>query len=864
MKILKMLECAILLGMLVCVSPIETNAQQLGAYQVLGNPSAVQRTATATAISTPMLPLGPVGTTYPTVNKIPYFDASGHINLNANMYFAIANPALGDAGDYLDGGIIDHFVTGNLQVGAYHLRCTTGTQPTYGPCGEFIIIGTQDPVTNFNRQSWTAMALWADPGFNNPADDWRLQLESGGTSLRKPFRISSQTNTGADAGYQVRFMTFGMRPQVTGVVSAVAADGNVQFFEYIDAPAPKASSLSIVLRQDRYNNAPVLTGAGHEDSPAIIFGGPAFDTSLHYAYWKLVAHPTTNAGVSTFQICNQIDSAGYTCIFQVQDTGAGSITGNFTVASLTILGSGSGGATVVCLATCGNPTVTIAGTASISGTNTGDVTFAGGGQNYLSITNQVITVGAVDLSGTHVTGTLASARVSGSYTGITGVGTLTAGATGAGFTVALATSTISGTLPSANVSGSYTGITGVGALAAGSLATGFTVVGPALGGTGVANNASSTITISGNFATTFTVANTTNSTLPAGTHTLAGLDVAQTWTAVQTFTNSDIALLGSSTGKTTFTSDNAGASNFTMHVPALNSTLVTQGDTNTVANSVLGTMTNGTIKCRTTAGTGSPDDCSWTQVSAFSTTPTVKTCASGLTCNGGAQTYTTTSGVRWLRISLQATGGGGGGSNLAGAGGDGAAGSNSTFSTSSGTPSLSFTVAGGGGGLGNTDRGIGGSVTETTGTCNIRNLSGGTGQGGNATAAAGLAGAMGGTSFSGGTGAGGYAAIGGSAASARSGSGGGGAGINGIGNTGGGGGAGAYCEFLIAPSAGAVFNYNVPTAGGAGGSAGASGFAGGAGGSPNMRVEEYYNFLLKRDLAPAANDNTPMWLNAAA
>lgn len=49
------------------------------------------------------------------------------------------------------------------------------------------------------------------------------------------------------------------------------------------------------------------------------------------------------------------------------------------------------------------------------------------------------------------TGTLASARLSGSYTGITGTGTLTAGATGAGFTVALTTSTVTGNLPAANL-----------------------------------------------------------------------------------------------------------------------------------------------------------------------------------------------------------------------------------------------------------------------------------------------------------------------------------------------------------------------------------------------------------------------------
>lgn len=73
------------------------------------------------------------------------------------------------------------------------------------------------------------------------------------------------------------------------------------------------------------------------------------------------------------------------------------------------------------------------------------------------------------------------------------------------------------------------------------------------GGTGV-NNGTSTVTIGGNvihsgaFVTTLTVTNTTNSTLPAGTHTLAGLDVAQAWTAVQSFNSGDLKLNGGSSG----------------------------------------------------------------------------------------------------------------------------------------------------------------------------------------------------------------------------------------------------------------------------------------------------------------------------
>lgn len=66
-------------------------------------------------------------------------------------------------------------------------------------------------------------------------------------------------------------------------------------------------------------------------------------------------------------------------------------------------------------------------------------------------------------------------------------------------------------------------------------------------------------------------------TAPAVTDTLAVLGTAQTWTAVQTYTNSDIKLLGSSTGATTFTSANSGASNFTLTFPAVTDTLALAG-----------------------------------------------------------------------------------------------------------------------------------------------------------------------------------------------------------------------------------------------------------------------------------------------
>jgi len=84
----------------------------------------------------------------------------------------------------------------------------------------------------------------------------------------------------------------------------------------------------------------------------------------------------------------------------------------------------------------------------------------------------------------------------------------------------------------------------------------------------------------------------TKMTFPATSATVAGLGITQTWTAPQTFTNSDLLMLGSSTGFTTFASANAGASNFTITFPAATGTvaLVSGANVSSVSNSD-GTLT---------------------------------------------------------------------------------------------------------------------------------------------------------------------------------------------------------------------------------------------------------------------------------
>ncbi len=78
-------------------------------------------------------------------------------------------------------------------------------------------------------------------------------------------------------------------------------------------------------------------------------------------------------------------------------------------------------------------------------------------------------------------------------------------------------------------------------------------------------------------------------TFPAQTSndTVALIGTPSTWTAAQTFTNSDLILLGSSTGYTTFTSANSSASNYTITVPAITDTLVTLTATQILTNKTL-------------------------------------------------------------------------------------------------------------------------------------------------------------------------------------------------------------------------------------------------------------------------------------
>ena len=222
---------------------------------------------------------------------------------------------------------------------------------------------------------------------------------------------------------------------------------------------------------------------------------------------------------------------------------------------------------------CGNngsvqgiPSPTANPVLGVSGTNTGTLSFAGATSGEAILTPQSA-AGTPILTLPTTTGTLASSASSplvlNTVTGVLTCPTCVTGTSGAlangvtptsGYSNTQILSSNGSVLSAYSVSG-----TGEVALTTSPLFTTPQLLGSSTGFTTfTSNNAGAS-----NYTATF----------PANTGTISELNLAQTWTAIQTFTNSDIVLLGSSTGGTTFTSANAGASNYTATFPANTGTI---------------------------------------------------------------------------------------------------------------------------------------------------------------------------------------------------------------------------------------------------------------------------------------------------
>lgn len=141
------------------------------------------------------------------------------------------------------------------------------------------------------------------------------------------------------------------------------------------------------------------TGVWNATAVAPQYGGTGLATLTAHAV--MLGEGTSNVGFAA------IGTAGRLLIDQgaSADPSFTAMSGDATIINTGVItvGKFNGGTVFGSLA---GQSGTFSGTSS--GTNTGDVTLAG--QNYLTIASQVITANAVNLSGTHVTGTLAAGR----------------------------------------------------------------------------------------------------------------------------------------------------------------------------------------------------------------------------------------------------------------------------------------------------------------------------------------------------------------------------------------------------------------------------------------------------------------------
>jgi hypothetical protein len=325
------------------------------------------------------------------------------------------------------------------------------------------------------------------------------------------------------------------------------------------------TSNEIVLGNASHNNLRVPGVALTASTTTLTFSGATGFAGVGTSLTALNASQLTSGTIPNARIAQTGVTQHQGSITGTGVLNSGSINtgfGNINIGTSTFTGNGSGlttlnatnlsSGTVAGARLGGNQSMagikTFTDTSAATSTITGAVRVTGG----VGIVGNLYVGGILSASGANLTnlnannltsGTVPNARLTGTYSGITGTGVLNAGSintgfgninigtstftgNGSGLTTLNATNLSSGTVPNARLSGSYTGITGTGALNAGSISSGFSNI----------NIGTSTFTGNGSGLTTL---NATN--LSSGTVAGARLGGNQSMAGVKTFTDTSAA-----------------------------------------------------------------------------------------------------------------------------------------------------------------------------------------------------------------------------------------------------------------------------------------------------------------------------------
>ena len=332
-------------------------------------------------------------------------------------------------------------------------------------------------------------------------------------------------------------------------------------------------------------NAFCVTGtsniSGRESAGALTLTGAA--SNLLVAGLNGATNPVFNVDASTALQVAGISIVGAvtggTVAVVVTDSGANaSLTINAKGTGTIGIGSVSTGAVTITPATTitgvltlsGGLNTPLVGTYGGTGVNNGSNTITVAG-NFSTSAALAITAGSTGQlaywsSGTAIGGeNITSALTAGTNISIAGTTNATIGITGQ---IALANGGTNANLTASNGGVVYSTSSALAILAGTATAGQCLLSGSSAAPTWGSCSGAAAVSSVANSDGTMTISPTTGAVVAS-----LALGHANTWTGVQTFTNSDLALLGSSTGSTAFASANAGATNYTVTFPAANATL---------------------------------------------------------------------------------------------------------------------------------------------------------------------------------------------------------------------------------------------------------------------------------------------------
>ena len=231
-----------------------------------------------------------------------------------------------------------------------------------------------------------------------------IQLtENGNTSTSYGLYVKRNTDT-SSTGYLIQ----GQNAAANTNLFTVDTAGNVVAGTFNTASISGGSLSSTAVNGVTTANIVVTTGS---------YADPSWITSL--AWSKIATTPTTLGGYGiTDALSNSstsVQDAHFGDIYLKDDTTPSHYLQITDAENLT-------GTHILNLSVSNTDrSLTIAGDATISGTNTGDATVSG--ENFVTLAGQALTIHPVDLSGTNATGTLAAGR----FPALTGDITTTAG-----------------------------------------------------------------------------------------------------------------------------------------------------------------------------------------------------------------------------------------------------------------------------------------------------------------------------------------------------------------------------------------------------------------------------------------------------